>query len=273
MVPLHRARLATPAPLALGIWLTACGGGRASLDTTDRRPADYDRQRPTDAGTSSAPRARAEGAEATAISHEVQDTAPRHASACIEFEPPAPETELEALQVEFACGWHSASTDERTGFLEGGSRCEPSSGINTFALRAVGSDASRYSALARCGYVRYDDGSFVGERIEVEVRDGKWCHEAALERLDLEDRLLLTDVAFTLEPKDGARERRLSVRFATRNGWTNAVPAERNLCAYVAHREPAAACGEVDPVEDCVCPCGDAWQDFFLAMELQLARD
>lgn len=80
----------------------------------------------------------------------------------------ADETASDDLQIEFACGGVSASNEEYSDFLSAGQRCQPASGINTFALRLSRSAASRYSAVVRCGYVRYDNGTFVGERIQVE---------------------------------------------------------------------------------------------------------
>jgi len=124
----------------------------------------------------------------------------------------------------------------------------------------------------RCGYIRYDNGTFVGERVEVEARDGSWCHQLALDSIELVDRMLLTDVSFRIESKESAPARDLAVRFETRSGWTAAAPAENSLCAYVAFRAPGnSACGMVPPTPSCVCPCGSSWQDFFDAMTLSLA--
>jgi len=68
----------------------------------------------------------------------------------------------------------------------------------------------------RCGYIRYDNGTFVGERVQVEARDGKWCDDVAAPELDLVDRMLLTDVSFAVEPRlPSTAERRLAVSFST----------------------------------------------------------
>jgi hypothetical protein len=156
--------------------------------------------------------------------------------------------------------------------VSGGQKCEASDGLNTFALKLSGSAADRYSAVVRCGYIRYDNGAFVGERVEVEARDGMWCHQPALDRIELVDRMLLTDVSFRIEAKASAPARDLAVRFETRSGWTAAAPAEDSLCAYVAFRAPGSwACGMVPPAPSCVCPCGPSWEDFFDAMTLSLA--
>lgn len=195
------------------------------------------------------------------------------AGTCTQLTPPRPETDFEELQVEYACGYHTAEAERYSEFLPSGARCGDAE-INTFALKVKGGTRAAYSAVVRCGYIRYDNGVFVGERVQVEARDGAWCHEAALEHIELADRILLTDVSFALEPRDiTAPPRSLSARFSTRAGWTDPVPTHESLCAYVAHRQPGtSACRTAAPARYCVCPCGEAWQDFFQAMELSLAR-
>jgi hypothetical protein len=196
---------------------------------------------------------------------------PAEAPACVELAEPELAVEQDDLQLSFACGTYSVARQEQSEFLSGGRSCSASDGLNTFALKVEGSAAGAYSAVVRCGYVRYDNGTFVGERVEVEARDGQWCHDLALKRIELVDRMLLADVSFALEPKQ-APARRLSLQFEGRAGWTAPVPAEESLCAYVAFRQPGyAACGMVPPAPYCVCPCGPGWEDFFSAMTLSLA--
>jgi hypothetical protein len=183
------------------------------------------------------------------------------------------ETASDDLELELACGAVSATDEEYSAFVSGGQRCQPSNGINTFAVRLRGSAASRYSAVVRCGYIRYDNGTFVGERIQVEGRDGAWCHEPASARLEPVDRMLLTDVSFAIEASCDAPARNLMVHFQTRAGWTVPIAAEDSICVYVAFRAPgAAACSMAPPAAYCTCPSGPAWQDFFIAMALSLTE-
>jgi hypothetical protein len=204
-----------------------------------------------------------------------EDTPPRRSQQdrCVQLAPPQLQADSDDLQITFGCGSFSATGHELSGFLGGGQKCEASGDLlNTFALKLSGSAAEKYSAVVRCGYIRYDNGTFVGGRVEVEARDGNWCHELALEKIELVDRMLLTDVSFRIEAKQSAPERDLAVRFETRSGWTAATPAEDSLCAYVAYRAPGNwACDRVPPVPSCVCPCGPSWEDFFDAMSLSLA--
>lgn len=201
---------------------------------------------------------------------------PSHESAhdaCVPLASVAPQADADDLKLEYACGYRSAEVERYSSFLAGGTRCEQGE-INTFALRLEGRAAADYSAVARCGYLHYDNGLFVGERVQVEARDGAWCHELALAQTDLADRILLTDVSFTLEARDATVPRRdVGVRFLTNAGWTERVSTRDSVCAYVAHREPGvSACGLASPASYCVCPCGVAWHDFFLGVELMLAR-
>ncbi|HYJ11585.1 MAG TPA: hypothetical protein VEX18_21330 [Polyangiaceae bacterium] len=200
-------------------------------------------------------------------------TADSTAGTCTQLTPPRPDIDLDELQVEYACGYRTAATERYSEFLPSGARCGEAE-INTFALKLKGRTASAYSAVVRCGYIRYDNGVFVGERVQVEARDGAWCHEAALEHIELADRILLTDVSFALEARDiTAPPRSLSARFSTRAGWTAPVPTHESLCTYVAHRQSGtAACRTALPAGYCVGPCGEAWQDFFQAIELSLVR-
>lgn len=195
--------------------------------------------------------------------------------ACVALTSPEPEMDFSDLQIEYACGYRSAEAERYSNFFAGGTRCDDGE-INTFALKLKGRAAAGYSAVVRCGYIRYDNGTFVGERLAVEARDGQWCHEAALERMDLVDRMLLTDVSFAVEPRGAAPARGVRARFSTRAGWTDPVPADKNLCAYVAHRQAGQAgdwaCRMVSSVPYCVCPCGEAWEDFFSGAELSLIR-
>lgn len=174
--------------------------------------------------------------------------------------------------IEFACGFRSASSAKHFAYRASGQNCGDDGGLNTFALRLTGSAAADYAAVVRCGYVRYDNGIFVGERVEVEARDGQWCDELALEQIDLADRMLLTDVSFALEARTATvPDRSLSLAIATRAGWTDPLPAAQNICIYVANRQTGAyACRLAPPADFCVCPDGDAWQDFFTDMKLSL---
>lgn len=179
------------------------------------------------------------------------------------------------LQLEYACGFHSAERKWSSDYVQGGESCGDNIGLNTFSMRLKGAAAARYSAVVRCGYIRYDNGTFVGERVAVEARDGQWCHQPALELLQPIDRMLLTDVSFSIEPVDPgpARKQPLAVQFSTRVGWTQPVPAENPLCFYVAHREPGNwACRMVTAAPYCVCPCGEAWEDFLSDLRISLAQ-
>jgi hypothetical protein len=203
------------------------------------------------------------------------DVPQSQSDACIPLSAPTPEVSLDDLQIEFACGIHSANTGEYSEYYGNGQICENSKGINTFALRLIGSAAPRYSAVVRCGYLRYDNGTFVGERVEVEARDGRWCHETGLQHIDLVDRMLLTDVSFAIDALDAvAPKRHLAIQFSMLSGWTNPVPAETNLCLYVAHLQLGAyACAMASPAPYCVCPCDTMWQSFPMAMSLSLVSD
>ena len=176
------------------------------------------------------------------------------------------------LEVSYACGMHSATVQEYSDFRAAGVPC--TTGSNTFAIRVTGADRERYSAVARCGYIRYDNGTFVGSRVAVEARDGQWCHELALEQIELVDRMLLTDVSFAIEATDpSAPAQRLALQVTTRFGSTGLLPAETNLCAYVAHRQYGGfVCSMAPPTPDCVCPCDPAWFDFFNSITISLAR-
>jgi hypothetical protein len=201
-----------------------------------------------------------------------QDRESPSAEDCAESGAARAEATSDDLELELACGAVSATAEEYSAFVNGGQPCQPSNGINTFALRLSGGAASRYSAVVRCGYIRYDNGTFVGQRIEVEARDGAFCHEPALRKLQPVDRMLLTDVSFAIEASCGAPEQDLVVQFETRSGWTQSVPAEEQLCAYVAFRAPgASACRMAAPASYCTCPAGSAWDDFFTAVTLSLA--
>jgi hypothetical protein len=191
------------------------------------------------------------------------------ALATAEAEPNATE-----LQLEYACGIYSAERKWSSDYVAGGERCGTTFDLNTFSLRLKGAAAARYSAVVRCGYIRYDNGTFVGGRVAVEARDGQWCHEPALGLIQLADRMLLTDVSFSIESKDAALPARpLAVAFSTFAGWTPPVPAEGQLCLYVAHREPGSStCRMVAPASDCTCPCGDAWEDFMVAVQISFAK-
>jgi hypothetical protein len=191
--------------------------------------------------------------------------------------PPEPEEPGEPgeLRFEFACGLRAHGLESRSTFIESGQRCEDANLVNTFALRVTGRAAAQYSAVARCGYVRYDNGIFVGKRVAVEARDGAWCHDAALKSIDLVDRMLLTDVSFAIETvREGAPERRLSAQFTTFGGETKPLSPEANLCVYVANRVNGTAnCNQVPPSPDCTCPSDPAWSDFFSGVRLTLEED
>jgi hypothetical protein len=59
--------------------------------------------------------------------------------------------------------------------------------------------------------------------------------------------MLLTDVSFELEARNA------------------------NVCIYVANRQVGAwACRLASPADYCVCPVGDAWQDFIADAKLSL---
>ena len=240
----------------LAMFPAACGGPSRSGNELFIEPSSGDESAETP--THQPPKVASEPADPS------QET-------CVELAQPELATEPVALQLSFACGTYSVARQEQSEFLSGGKSCSASDGLNTFALKIGGSAAGEYSPVVRCGYIRYDNGTFVGERFEVEARDGQWCHDLALKRIELVDRMLLTDVSFALEPKEAAPARRLSVQFDGRGGWTALVPAEESLCAYVAFREQGyAACGMVPPAPYCVCPCGSGWEDFFSAMTLSL---
>ena len=194
---------------------------------------------------------------------------------CVQLTASPLDSGTDELQIQYACGIHSAHTQEYSAFLDGATPCENPPGFNTFALKLIGSAAARYSAVVRCGYIRYDNGTFVGSRVETEARDGQWCHEPALDSIQLADRMLLTDVAFAIEALDStAPTKHLAVQFLTRSGRTRAVPAEDNLCLYVAHRAPGNwTCSMVAPTSYCTCPCDPAWDDFPTAMTLSLAQN
>jgi len=176
------------------------------------------------------------------------------------------------LGIELGGGFHAAYYNERFDYVTSGQTCGPAyDNLNSFSLRLTGKAARHYSAVVHCGYLRYDNGTFVGERVEVEARDGEWCDDLALERLQLVDRMLLSDVSFSIEAKDCAPSRQLSLAVNTRVGWTEALPAADSLCVYVADRQAGAyACSLAPPADYCVCPHSESWQDFFKSMKLSL---
>jgi hypothetical protein len=187
---------------------------------------------------------------------------------------PPPPAQSGDLELEYACGIHSIWAMQTLDFVSTGEVCGLGRDLNTFALRLTGADSARYSAVVRCAYIRYDNGTVVGDRVVVEARDGQWCHELALEQIDMKDRMLLTDVSFAVEAiEETAPARGLSLRINGRLGWSDAVSAEKPLCLYVAHEEyGAAACGSLrQPLPYCTCPPGEAWQDFANDVELSFA--
>ena len=195
------------------------------------------------------------------------------AAACVSLGlPPQAVAAADDLRIEFACGVRQAALMNRSEFQAGGTTCGTMLGLNTFALRLQGRDAAAYSAVVRCGYIRYDNGSFVGARVQVEARDGAWCDDLALQRIELVDRMLLTDVGFAVESRQGsAPKRNLSATFSMRTGSTTPVSPERALCVYVANRAPGvASCRLAAPSPNCVCPCDQAWGDFFESVKLSL---
>lgn len=176
------------------------------------------------------------------------------------------------LRVQFACGTVSATVNELSDFVNGGEECARSSGINTFALRLNGSAADRYSAVVRCGYVRYDNGTVVGTRVQSEGRDGAFCHGSALRALTPIDRMLLTDFSFELEPRIETHPRSLTVALESfEERWSEPVSAEQSLCLYVAFRAPGVATCALAPVADyCHCPNTQNWRDFAIAARVTL---
>ena len=193
---------------------------------------------------------------------------------CVALPLAAAQPDDDDQHVEFACGLRSAAQEIRSPFLVGGQSCESPQGANTFALRLTRRLAADYSTVVRCGYILYENGSFVGERFEVEARDGEWCDELALQRLELRDRMLLTDVSFAIEAKDGRLVPwQIVLQTLTSAGWTEPVPAEYSLCLYVAHQGAGAStCLQVKPADYCVCPCRKAWRDFLVGTKLWLAE-
>lgn len=190
-------------------------------------------------------------------------------------EPPVEETSEGELEIRYACGLHRADREEYSTFRPLGESCDlPFGEMNTFALELSGSAAGSYSAVVRCGFVRYDNGDFVGDRVEVEARDGEWCHEVALEQITLVDRMLLTDVSFAIEPVGAATAQHpLDVSMQSRDGWSKPFPADASLCVYVAYRQiGASACGMVPPAPFCTCPPDAAWQDFFEGIKLTAGK-
>lgn len=181
-------------------------------------------------------------------------------------------SEDDELRVQFACGSVSATVNELSEFVDSGDECAPSNGITTFALRLNGSAADRYSAVVRCGYMRYDNGTFVGTRVESEGRDGAFCHESALRELAPIDRMLLTDFSFELEPRIPIRPRSLTVALESFDKrWSESVSAEQSLCLYVAFRAPGAStCAMAPPADYCHCPNTEYWPDFADAARVTL---
>lgn len=232
--------------------LSGCAG--RATNTEDRQPDNVD----------AGPAAGASGNESST----------QHSGSCVPLSIPRTEGTNDDVGIEFACGSRSVSVLSRSDYLSSGQICGGSGGINTFALRPTGRAAADYSAVARCGYIRYDNGTFVGERVEVEARDGEWCDDQALKRLELADRMLLTDVSFALEAKNASvPKRQLALAISTLAGWTKPEPAESNLCVYVANRQAGASTCSMAPATDsCVCPCDAAWQDFITGVRLSLVQ-
>lgn len=177
------------------------------------------------------------------------------------------------IDLQLRCGLHKVAIttgeliEEYSDPMSAGEPCAISDqdSLNTYSFSLLGDASSDYSAVVRCGYIRYDNGTFVGDRIVVEARDGQWCHELALEAIDLQDRMLLTDVSFAIEQMEpSAPEIPLIVRFEGREGPTSWHPAEPNLCVYVAHVQGGAyTCGLVSGDLFCECPEDERWADFF----------
>jgi hypothetical protein len=179
----------------------------------------------------------------------------------------------ERLRVEVACGIHSAALQNYSDFVDTGVSCtNATQELNTFALRVSGPESEQYSAVVRCGYIRYDNGTFVGERVVVEARDGQWCHELALERIELRDRMLLTDVAFVLERLErSAAPHSLSMSMLSRAGWSDETVADQAICMYVAHHQAGAYACRLGPTLDyCTCPPGESWEDFMEGVAISL---
>jgi hypothetical protein len=176
------------------------------------------------------------------------------------------------LRVQFACGSVSATVNELSDFMDSGEECAQSGGISTFALRLNGSAANRYSAVVRCGYVRYDNGTFVGTRVQSEGRNGAFCHESALRELAPIDRMLLTDFSFELEPRIETGPRSLTVALQSFDErWSESVSAVQSLCLYVAFRAPGAStCALAPPADYCDCPNTPYWPDFATAARVTL---
>jgi hypothetical protein len=188
---------------------------------------------------------------------------------------PDPSTAIvdSGLKLNYACGIRRADVNQRSPFVSAGERCAvPFGELNTFAVQLSGANRGLYSAVVRCGYIRYDNGTFVGSRVAVEARDGAWCDDLALQSIDLKDRMLLTDVSFWIEPTvASAPSRGFTYAFTTRAGVSLPIPNRTNVCVYVANRmEGAFTCGLAPPSADCSCLCDPNWGDFLLSMTLSL---
>jgi hypothetical protein len=177
-----------------------------------------------------------------------------------------------ALTLEYACGRHLIGSPAYSDYVKGGETCAVGgTDLNTFSVVLNGAERGSYTAIARCGYIRYDNGTFVGERVVVEARDGQWCHELALQELDLKDRMLLTDVSFRVESVAPPSVAAGSVLIGAQESAVASEPiaADAPLCLYVAHVQPGAyACAQVPAIDYCVCPKGSTWRDFLTSVAL-----
>jgi hypothetical protein len=177
------------------------------------------------------------------------------------------------LQATYGCGIHRADIAQRSQLVAAGEPCTvPFGELNTFAVQLSGANRGLYSAVVRCGYIRYDNGTVVGSRVAVEARDGAWCDDLALQQIDLKDRMLLTDISFSIEPATAnAPSRGFTYAFTTRGGVSQPFPNGTNVCVYVADRlAGASSCSLAPPSSDCSCPRDPSWGDFLESVTLSL---